>query len=162
MLVVNIMLYTAFGIFVMILINSFKCIWQGNFDTTTWTSLYNIIVPFDTSTVIGWYSFYIVQCYLACTYCYNQPTVITFFMGCCLYVEALCKHFECLIHQSQTQSRNQLPNMNNLLKKRKFVSQVKRNLIRAVELHMKIIKYIYNVIKSLFTFGPNLLSLSHF
>lgn len=141
MLVVNIMLYTAIGIFVMILMNSFKCIWDGNFDTTTWTTLYNIVVPFDTTTIVGWYFFYIVQCYLACTYCYNQPTVITFFMGCCLYVETLCKHFKCLIHKSQIDFKNEVPTINNSSKKRKIESQVKRNLIQAVQLHMKTIKY---------------------
>lgn len=141
MLVVNIMLYTAIGIFVMILMNSFKCIWEGNFDTTTWKTLYNIVVPFDTTTIIGWYLHYIVQCYLACTYCYNQPTVITFFMGCCLYVETLCKHFKCLIHKSQIDFENQVPTINDLSKKRKIESQVKRNLIQAVQLHMKTIKY---------------------
>lgn len=107
----------VYGLF---LINSFYCIYRGNLDTSTWMVPFNIDVPFDTSSVFGWYMFYIVQGFVAYTYSLNQPAIITFFMSCCLYIEALCEHFRNAISATEIDSL-----------------RAKQNFITAAKLHMK-------------------------
>lgn len=140
-LIIVMMLHLSNVVWGLFLFNSFYQLWRGNRDTSTWEAAFNIAVPFDTSTLFGWYMFYVVQGFLAYSYSLNQPIIITFFMSCCLYTEALCKHFAVAFRR--TDCRNQAT---NTAENNEFVDRSKENLlireqfIAALKLHVKLIE----------------------
>lgn len=72
---------------------SFYCILTGNTDASTWALPFDLSVPFDTNTILGWYltwffQFNISLCYVSCTI-----TITTYFVCCCIYLAAICEHF---------------------------------------------------------------------
>lgn len=65
----------------------------GNLDVSTWALPMDLSVPFDTSTLWGWYLMWFFQfnisiCYVSCTI-----TITTYFVCCCIYIGAICEHF---------------------------------------------------------------------
>lgn len=70
---------------------------MGNFDTSTWLLPYSLTVPFDTSTVLGWYLFWLVQLYIAIVYAVSVACATTYFGSNCLYITAICEHLGFLI-----------------------------------------------------------------
>lgn len=69
---------------------------MGNRDATTWALPMDLSVPFDTSTILGWYltwffQFNISLCYVSCII-----TITTYFVCCCFYIGAVCEHYEFL------------------------------------------------------------------
>lgn len=84
----------AMGLFVLSASYSIFNMWMGNFETSTWLLPYAFTVPFDTSTVYGWYMFWFLQLYAALAYSLSITCATTFFGGCCFYIIAICEHFQ--------------------------------------------------------------------
>lgn len=75
---------------------SIYCILTGNSDASTWALPFDLSVPFDTNTILGWYltwffQFNISLCYVSCII-----TITTYFVCCCIYIGAICDHYEFL------------------------------------------------------------------
>lgn len=51
-------------------------------------------VPFDTSTIFGWYMKWLLQVWGGFVYNTSIPALVPYFVCCCFYVGACCKHFE--------------------------------------------------------------------
>lgn len=83
----------SIGIFGVMLWNSFAAMWTGNFDTSTWIVAYHTAVPFDTTTVLGWYLRLAFQWIFAMFYVLTKTPASTFYLSSCLYIEAMCHHF---------------------------------------------------------------------
>lgn len=131
-LVISMMLHLSNVVWGLFLFNSFFQLWRGNYDTSTWIVAFNIAVPFDISTVFRWYIFYMIQGLLAYSYSLNQPIIITFFMSCCFYTEALCEHFRLAIRATNFGGNSLIKNGNkkveeNLLVREKFISAVEHH-----------------------------------
>lgn len=94
------------------------CVFSGNYDTSTWLQPYNLIVPFKTTTYLGWFMLYLIQVYLGTVYSLSKSSVTTYFMCCCYYVEALCQHFEYKVHTIKTYFSQQHHSKMNIEKSR--------------------------------------------
>lgn len=94
-----------------------------------------MVVPFDISTVLGWYiRLFVIYAYGGYTYALTFSAVVSYLTSCCLYVEACCEHFE-----SMLQKCDELIDFaeEDLMKKR-FTDQLKT----AVSLHTKILELV--------------------
>lgn len=74
------------------------CMYIGNWDASTWPLPFNYVVPFDESTVWGWYLMWLIQTNSAISYCLGATSTTSYFMTCCLYIGALCDHFDLFAH----------------------------------------------------------------
>lgn len=87
----------SIGLFTVAALYPLYCMQMGNFDTSTWLLPYSLTVPFDTSTIFGWYLFWLVQFYIAIVYAISVACATTYFGSNCLYIIAICEHFDFLI-----------------------------------------------------------------
>lgn len=94
--------YPAMLMFLGALIYSFYCLHVGNRDTSTWILPYKISLPFVDdiywNSIHGWYLLWFIQANLALSYSLIMVLISAYFVCCCFYIEALCKHFTHLIH----------------------------------------------------------------
>lgn len=88
----------TFGILALAMIYSCVCMWQGNYDTSTWYLPYYLYVPFDTSTVFGWYlQLPTTQAIFCYSYTYVSATTICYFVNSCIYIVACCDQLKLMI-----------------------------------------------------------------
>lgn len=75
------------------------CICVGNRDTSAWNLPFNLVVPFNTETLGGWFLYWLFQLSgnIAYSLCIIIPT--THFTGFCRYIVAICNHFELLLEK---------------------------------------------------------------
>lgn len=81
------------------ILHSIICMSRGNYDTSTWFYALKITVPFDTSTVFGWYILLALEALFGVVLVSTITPVVTYFVNCCLYIRALCQHFEAAFHK---------------------------------------------------------------
>lgn len=115
------------------------CMYVGNFDTSTWPLPFNMAVPFDTSSIIGWYLLWFIQTNTAFSYCLGTIAPTAYFMNCCLYIITLCDHFNCIIN-SINEHVEGYHQIKNKLKTKKINLQIKEKLGRAVKHHEEILE----------------------
>lgn len=74
------------------------CICTGDFDTSAWNLPFNIVVPFDTTPIWGWFVDWFYQAISGFAYgsCMIIPTI--YFVCTCNYIIAICTHFELLVN----------------------------------------------------------------
>lgn len=125
-------------VYVVAIFGSFYNIYIGNFDTSTWSSPYNLIVPFDKSTVLGWYLYLFVNFNMGMTYTASTTSVISYFVVCCLYTSAVCDHFD-IIMQYASDIVEQIQNATEDLKP-KLISELKLKMAHAIEIHGNLFK----------------------
>lgn len=118
------------SVYVSALTYSIFCICMGNFNASTWPVLIELSLPFDTKSICGWYlSLFFFWCmdvsYLTC---FLWGT--TQFIGCCLYLEAACEHFD---FQMQTFQQNIEKNPHENL--RQQYHQPNGKIKDAIEIH---------------------------
>lgn len=73
----------------------------GQFDTTAWPMWFELPVPFDTTLIWGWYLYLLAIAIFDLMYMLCMISVSTYFMSCCCYLEAMCKHIDCIVHSVQ-------------------------------------------------------------
>lgn len=66
----------------------------GNFDASTWPFSYPMEVPFDVSTIAGWYMRTFIYAYGCCVYYFISLAIIPYLVTCWLYISACCKHYQ--------------------------------------------------------------------
>lgn len=93
------MVNSSNGIWASVIFYSIYCVLNGNYNTSSWLKPYNLVVPFETESISGWFMLYLIQCYLGTVYSLSKSSVISYFMSCCLYVAALCQHFALIVDQ---------------------------------------------------------------
>lgn len=114
--------YSAFGLVIPAILYSWYCMWKANFDVSTWYTLYDTIVPFDTTTVIGWYlQFVFIHLPFPFMYCLVLGGIISHFLSCCLYIRAGCENIRLLVRAAD-------------------VDVKKYKLVEIVKLHCKILE----------------------
>lgn len=99
---------------------SFYCICVGNLNTTTWVLAFNIVVPFNTEYLLGWYLQWLIQLSMSISYVLSVVSVTSFFVCCCFYIQAICNHFKLLINSieqndGQCDERNQEKKITNAI-----------------------------------------------
>lgn len=107
--------------------NSIHCICIGNLDTSTWDLAFNIVVPFDTQNLFGWYLKWFIQLSMSVSYALSVTSITSYFICCCLYIHAICKHLNLL---------------NNLIQENN--ESIHGNLIKAINAQAKVFEYVSN------------------
>lgn len=106
---------------------SIYCICVGNFDTSTYYLPMKIAQPFSVDSLFGWYTLCAFQFLCVPSYFGGTIIVVAYFACCCIYLEALCDHFDHLIGCVDAEFRE---NLNSPI--------ARKVLINAIEHHVKI------------------------
>lgn len=113
------------------------CISVGNYDTSSWFLAYNVLVPFNMTSISGWLMTWVYQWSMGLVYSLSVTSVTSYFVSCCFYIGTLCEHFKLIMqsivedvfkHQSKNKSRNH----------ESFGKNVTQKLNEAIKLHIKI------------------------
>lgn len=83
-------------------ISSICWILSGNTDASTWPVVFELSVPFDTKTIFGWYLLLLITTCLDFMYFTCMLLGTTQFMGYCIYIAAICEHFDLITQTIQT------------------------------------------------------------
>lgn len=117
--------------------SSIYSILTGNFDTSTWMSTYNLVLPFATQTVWAWYARLIIQLNMGFSYASSVVPTTAFFQCCCTYINAMCDHFRLLIHSTE-ENVEQMQSMKNPPKYNELRVEVEKTVCRLIEIHTKV------------------------
>lgn len=119
------------------LITAIYDIYRGEYSIETWRFAFSLEAPFDTTVLLGWFLEWFLQCmFMGIGYSFGLLTALTYFMSGCLYVMAICEHFEWQMN-SVNDDVNRYQNEINVLKLPKIKQQIHLKLIKAVKIHIK-------------------------
>lgn len=116
---------------------SIVSILTGNKDASTWALPMDLSVPFNTSTISGWYltwffQFNISLCYVSCII-----TITTYFVCCCIYINAICEHYQ-FLYDAVLASLNRYQKEKNATLKREMRQEITYKMGHVVATHAKI------------------------
>lgn len=124
------------------LIKAISGICANDIDTSTWNLPFNLVVPFDTRPVCGWFLKWMFE--LSCGFAYTLAMIIptSYFFCFCMYIVAICKHFEMLVDRIRLdvqwiraghKSRRECEHMWNKLRK---------NVFQLIDIHSNVMEYV--------------------
>lgn len=121
-----------------IIFYSIYCIYSGNLNVSTWYFPFAMELPFDKTTVFGWYMQPLNYAIGSGTSILTISTVVPYFVSGCLYINACCKHFQSVFDKFEEiicteydETRDKTAALN-----RRFSEQMSA----AISLHAKIMK----------------------
>lgn len=124
------------------LVYSFYCIWSGGYDISEWNLPFNIIVPFDTTNLLGWYLLWLYQFNVSLFYSSSFTVITSFFMSCCLYIGGICDHFDFLCNSViEDVERNRTEK--DPKKQHNRNQDIRENIGRMLQLHVKMFEYVF-------------------
>lgn len=109
----------------------------GNTDASIWPVAYELSVPFDTKTISGWYMLLFFSNSMDLAYLTCSIFGTTLFIGLCIYIVAICEHFDLLMQTIQTNIHRNLHEKDP----RKFnetKSKVRAQIREAIQTHIMI------------------------
>lgn len=109
----------------------------GNTDTSAWYLSFNIVLPFDTQSIFGWFLDWAFQSSSAVVYGFSMILTTTHFVCFCYYIIATCNHFGQLIDSLQFDCE-QIRKVKNTQNDPSMWYEAKRKLQKAIELHINI------------------------
>lgn len=110
----------------------------GNFDTSTWSPMYELSVPFDVGSIERWLSTWFILCTAFMSYISCTTSIVTYFMSCCHYIGASCDHLKHLMRSNQTWiTENQQADI-PLSVLRKNNCRVKNQTHKSIEIHTEL------------------------
>lgn len=106
-------------------LNSLISISIGNLDASTWKIPVPMAVPFDVNIMRNWYLVLFFHLNGGTVYIYVMTLISSSFISFCLYICAICDHFDLLIQSLQTNiERNQVEkNRENVQKRKQFIEE---------------------------------------
>lgn len=128
-------------VFVIVFIYSFYCLFTENVDVWSLPLSFNMIVPFNTKTIFGWYLLWFIQFCMSSFYALSMIAMTSYFISCCLYIRAACDHFNMVINSIDDEiESNQLDNdgSNGPKNYQKLKRNVSQKLSRAIGIHVNI------------------------
>lgn len=136
MMTITLLVYDQFA-YVSTFISSIYWISIGNCDASTWPVLFDLSVPFDSKTICGWYlQMLFAACMdLAFLICMLHSTI--HFIGCCIYMAAICEHFDLIMRTIQATVEHNLREKSPRKcsdNKAKINAQIRE----AIQIHVKI------------------------
>lgn len=111
----------------------------GNFDTSTWPFVYNMVMPFSTKPVLGWYLAWLIQLCIGMAYTTSMTSVVAYFVNSCIYVRAICHHFHLLI-QSIEQIIIKNRDEHDAIKCEENYRKIEAKLRKAVQIQVNVIE----------------------
>lgn len=82
------------GVFGLAIVNAIFNLIHGNHHPETWYLPYRIVLPFDITTFPGYICILLTQMLTGYTYIFTMSAVVTYFMACCIFIEACVEHFK--------------------------------------------------------------------
>lgn len=125
------------SIFPIVLIYALFCIASGNYDTSKWNLAVYVVVPYDQTSVWGWFLTWFIILFMACAYALCMTTITSLFVSCCYYIYAMCDHFSVLIN-SVSLTVEQMQTQVTKSKIRKLRQQMHNQLCDMIKLQVKI------------------------
>lgn len=99
--------------------------------------MYDLVVPFDKTKILGWFMTWFAQFNVGISYSLVLVSITSYFVCCCFYVGTICNHFDYLMESIKKDvecgegQSNQIKNTKNILK-------IKKQLSDAINLHVNI------------------------
>lgn len=114
---------------------SIYCVYIGDVDTSTWQLRFQYSLIFNSNNLWNWYFAWVCECMSAMAYASCIVASTTYFICCCLYIEAICEHFKWTINMirekiDENQNVKIVYELRNPLK-------IKKEMNQAVELQTK-------------------------
>lgn len=103
----------------------------GNFDASKLPLPFNMAVPFDTNTTVGWYMLWILQFNSDFSYCSCVVAGSSYFVCCCIYILAIGDHFKYIL-QSKSNFIEKSPKTES-----SKILQIQKQLSEAIEIQVK-------------------------
>lgn len=111
---------------------------MGNYDTSAWQLPFDIVVPFDTGNLCGWYSMWMIQFKINLFYGAGFTAITSYFLACCLYIQAICDHFDLISNSFMENVEQNQCETNSTNCDRKSYLQVNQKMKQMVDIHVKI------------------------
>lgn len=122
-----------------------QCIYDiicENYDTSAWNLPMRVSVPFNTDSVLGWFLLLFIQLNISAAYSLTVIAVTSYFICCCLYLEAMCDHFDELINLVKGDVEINRKEKNRSTS-RKSEHQIWKNLCDAIKIHGDLYEWVY-------------------
>lgn len=130
--------YVAFNqaSFVITLLFSVYFLFIGKFDSSKLLLPFNLILPFDTKTVLGWYILWFIEFNIGFSYVISMVGITSYFVCCCFYICTICDHFQWLLQSLEADvKRNQ--SEKNTQKHTQNLKKIKEKFLHAIEINIK-------------------------
>lgn len=108
-------------------------------DTSDCPLPFQMIVPFDTDNVFGWFSIWFLQNITAIAYALCTVSIESYFFCCCFYINAICEHFHVKI-KTINENITEIQMEKCAQKFEMKMNKLKGELHHAVEVHHKLLK----------------------
>lgn len=82
------------GVFGLAIVHAIFNLIHGNNHPETWYLPYHLVLPFDITTFPGYICILLSQILGGYTYIFTMSAVVTYFMDCCIFIEACVEHFK--------------------------------------------------------------------
>lgn len=113
-------------------------IYCGRVDTSKWDTPFNVVVPFSTDYIWGWFSRWFFELSASLAYVVTATFCTSYFVSFCLYIDAICDHFNLVI--------NSIPRYNEFIRKTngsknqlaKMQRDIKITFLQAINVHMEL------------------------
>lgn len=109
----------------------------GNYDTSLWHLGFNVAVPFDQTSVWGWFLTWLTALLMAFSYAMCMTTITSLFFSFCYYIYAMCDHVNVLINSiAKTVQRMQAEERSR--KTEKIRQHINTQLCNVIKFQIKI------------------------
>lgn len=113
-------------------------IYHGRVDTSNWDTPFNVVVPFSTDYIWGWFCKWFFELSASFAYVVTGAFCTSYFVSFCLYIDAICDHFNWVINSIPRYDkfvRNTKHSDNQLSKIRR---DIKITFLGAINVHMEL------------------------
>lgn len=124
--------------FIIVFMHAVGCIAFGIYDTSLWHLIMFTTQPFSSTHVYGWFATWLLQLSMTLAYGACMISITSYFMSCCFYIDAMCKHFQLLLNAVK-QSVETKVSQNIGMSNTKCWDNTKL-LCKAIECHIKILE----------------------
>lgn len=121
-------------------ISSIASLMKGNFDTSTWPALFDLALPFDTTTLVGWYAMWALLTIMDLSYVLGMVSASSYFTCSCLYIEAMCDNYDSLMQSIQESFEQKESEKRQQLSKEEY-SKITKLAHKAIDIHVFIYEY---------------------
>lgn len=125
-------------LFIASFLNAIYNISIGNFETSTWILPFTMSVPFKTEEIWKWFILLSIELQIGIVYSTSITSAVCYFLCCCLYITAICDHFNLIMHSIMEEFAQ--PQQNENPKKYQNRYQQIQKFSKAVEIHGKVFK----------------------
>lgn len=118
------------------LFHAVYCICTGDSDTSAWDLPFNVAVPFDTQSICGWLLKWLFEFCAGIAYilCMIIPT--TYFFSFCLYIVAICNHFDLMVDRIRLDVEETPSNMKRRQNHSDLWHRIRKKLLQLIDMHV--------------------------